>query len=230
MKGHFSVQRWTTVTDPQAVETLLNPQLFRYVRPFLGHECTATEAARVIGSRVDTMLYQIGRLTRLGLLEVTATEQHRGRPSRRYRTVAEGFVLPFSAMQAETLLDLFLKRDAETRQAFGARLVAALAGEGGGWHVRLYLSTEDASVNWEAVPDHRPDWRQEDLLAPGAPALWHTNIMVSLTFQEAKALQRELLAVFTRYAVSSQQALASVERQRYALQLGLSPQPVGSEW
>ncbi|WP_216322493.1 hypothetical protein [Deinococcus aestuarii] len=223
MKGHFSVLKWVRLDDPQAAQALLNPDDKKFATAFAGDGISATEAARRLGMRVDTLLYRVQRWLDLGLLEIASVARGRGRPSKRYRLIADGFVVPFHTTQFETLLDLFLKQDVAERERLGRGLIQSVVGEGGGWHVRLYHEPNSRLWHWEAAPDHDPDWRQEQLLQPGSPAAWYTYSSLLLTSSEAKQLQQDLVTLYMRYA--AKEAAPSQDAKLYTLQLGLGPCP-----
>lgn len=130
MEGHFSVQRWVRLEDPRAAQALLDPRDKGFAQVFVGEGISASEAARRLGMRLDTLLHRTRRWLDLGLLEVASVERGRGRPSRRYRLVSDGFVVPFHATQFGTLLDLFLEQDAPERERLGRGLIRAVVGEG----------------------------------------------------------------------------------------------------
>ena len=220
-KGPFSTSTWHRIEDPRAAQVLANLEQLKYLRPFLSETLSASKAARAAGVRLDTMLYQIERLIALGLLLPTPVPSGSGRVVKTYRAIAEQFILPFTALQAETLLELFIQHDSLRRAELGRGLIQAVVGEGGGWHVRVYRHPS-GSLDWEAAPDHDPSWRQEDLLKADAPAAWYTNATVSLTYQEAKALQLDLVRLYMTHierAAGSDQPGGA----RYTLQLGLVP-------
>ncbi|MBZ9752891.1 hypothetical protein K7W42_18795 [Deinococcus sp. HMF7604] len=222
-KASFSTKDWHRIGDPRAAQVLAHRDQLKYLRPFLGSALSASQAARSAGVRLDTMLYQIERLSELGLLKGLPLSSGPGRKVKRYQAVGDRFILPFTALQAETLLALFMHHDSQRREEFGRGLIQAVVGEGGGWHVRMYQQA-NGSLNWEAAPDHDPDWRQEDLLKSEASAAWYTNVTVGLTPQEAKALQQDLVQLYMTHVMrAAGRDSSSTNKARYTLQLGLAP-------
>lgn len=213
-----AVRDWVTLDDPRAVQVLINFESSRYLQPFIGHECSAGEAARALDVRLDTMLYQIKRLMHLQLLRHSRTVR-RGRLVKLYRAVADGFVLPFSALPVASLFDLFEQQDAPNRRALGRGLVQTMSGGEGGWHLRVYWNAPERCVKWDAVPDSDPDWEQEDLLTADEPAAWLTTQRLWLSPAQAKAVQRELAALYRRCAASTPEA--GDDKRAYILQLAM---------
>lgn len=218
MEGHFSIEEWQRLDDPAAARLLMDPNARKYLLPYTGEGRVASEAARIAGVRLDTMLYRVRQLLKLGLLREAAPEERRGRPVKRYRIASSGFVVPYDAMQAETLLELFRQQDQPERERLGRGLTRAVAGEGGGWNVRVYHG-DKGRWNFEAAPDDRPDWKQEQLLEPHSPAVWYSYVPVQLTESEAKTVQHTLAALFAQFANRPAQA----DTRAHTLQLGLAP-------
>ena len=59
-----------TVTDPAWAQVLLDPRESAFYTPFLGQDCTVSEAARLGGVSVNTAYARVQRLLKLGLLQI----------------------------------------------------------------------------------------------------------------------------------------------------------------
>lgn len=84
-----------TVDDAQQARLLSDADSLAFLTPFLGREASMSQAARELGRPLDTVRYRVRRFCEAGLLQVTREERRPGRPIRYYRTVADGFVVPF---------------------------------------------------------------------------------------------------------------------------------------
>lgn len=84
-----------TVEDAEQAQLLSDPGSLVFLQPFLGREASVSQAARELGRPLDTVRYRVRRFLAAGLLEVTREARRPGRPIRYYRTVADGFVVPF---------------------------------------------------------------------------------------------------------------------------------------
>lgn len=85
-----------TVEDEVQARLLSDPQSLSFLEPFLAREASASQAARELGRPLDTVRYRVRRFLDAGLLRVTREERRPGRPIRYFRTVADGFVVPFA--------------------------------------------------------------------------------------------------------------------------------------
>jgi len=205
------------------VRLLSDPEAFRFFTPFLAETCTASQAARRISSRIDTMMYRIEKFLEAELLELVPGPTARSR--KRYRAVADGFVVPFEATHFETLVELILQRETAQQRQFAEALVTAMAGEGGGWMLRFHCHDERGrrSVTVDAAPREQLDWDMMEMLAPKAPATWFTTQGLVLDEPLAKELQRDLAALWQKYDAQSLSGTRSELRVKHVLQLKLAP-------
>ena len=225
MKQLFSSttgEAWGVVEDPLAVEMLTRPEVTRFVVPFLAQDCTAGQAARRLGVRIDTMLYRIGRMMELGLLKQVPPITGR---RRRYRTVADRFVVPFETTQFETLVEMVLRHNTAPHHQFARSLVAAIQGEQGGWMVRIHRDGKRSAERYtvDAAPMGQLDWQMSEMLSEDQPAIWYTTHDLRLERADAKALQRDLLDLWQRYRSRSLPTGTTVPYRNHVLHLYLAP-------
>ena len=202
-----------TVTDPAASAVLTDPHALRHLEPFLGRECTVSQAAKETGEKPNTMLKRVRRFVELGLVEVVREKPRKGRAVKVYRSRAEVFFVPFEATSAESLEAQLAERDAYYEALLRRQVVRARMEAFPTWGTRIY---RDARGRLQVQTAVNP-FENVTALEDGAPAVlsaWRDGLM--LDYGDAKALQRELFELLLRY----QRKAGS---QRYVLRLGLAP-------
>lgn len=201
------------VYEPEIADLLTNPETLEQLEPFLARDSTVTEAARLTGTRPNTMLARVRRWTGLGLLKVTREEKRAGRPIRWYRTSADSWFIPFDTTSAESLESSLKQRDEWWSSRLRRAVVRAREEQVGTWGTRVYRDRRGyLQVQMAVSPDS--NWTS---LAPDRPAVlaaWRDGLY--LDFEDAKELQRELFALLLRYQ-------GREGAQRYLLRLGLAP-------
>lgn len=183
------------MTEPELARVLLDPARRRSLTPFFGRALTVGEAAAELGVKPNSLLYQVRRLVHLGLLTVVGVEPRAGRAVKRYRAEERLFV-PFATTDAETLEALLLRTGEPHARRFARNLARAL------------LDTPEGTVGYlvgrhargEVDAYFSPDGVQTlSLLEPEAPAAGRSWVVLSLSHEDAKALQREQWALWERY-------------------------------
>lgn len=202
-----------TVTETLLTGVLLDPEQRRYLEPFFGRALTVSDAAAGLGVKGNSLLYQVKRFCRLGLLLVVCTEKRGGRTVKIYRASADRFFVPFARTDAETLEELFYKTNAPRARRFARNLA------------RVVLETPEATMGYligrheggEVDAYFSPDGeRVLSLLEPSAPAAGRSWVTLTLTHEEAKALQREQWELWDKY-------LNKRGGQRYLAHFDLTP-------
>ena len=185
------------VTDARAAKALLDPSSRRWLDPFLGVERTVPQAAEELGARPGTTYYQVQRLAKLGLLALVREEERAGRPSKYYRATADSFHVPFAVTSDSTVEDWLRNQDRAWTQAF-VRALAGVLSERYGPGIGVTLGRdEDGGVSTFLSPNGTDLLRLRD---PDAPAAGSVDAILELDYEDAKALQTELFALFERYA------------------------------
>lgn len=205
--------RTLTVTDPAQARVLLDPDQRRYLEPFIGRAKTVKEAAEETGARLNTLLYAVQRLVRLGLLEVAETRPRKGRAVVVYRSSAEAYFVPHTAIQHAGLEEAIAQVNDQAEGLLRRNIIRARNDAYITWGIRVFRDPW-GEININAALDAEHDL---ELLAPDSPAAfsaWFDEL--HLDFADAKALQRELLELARRYRNKS-------GSQRYVMRLGLAP-------
>ena len=186
-----------TVDSTAAAQVLLRPGERRFLEPFLGRRLGAAEAARQLGVPVEQLAYRVRALARKGLLTITGTVPRKGRAITLYEAATE-IRAPLALLPYEDVRGFFELVDSGLRNVFLASL-ARLADRSRlrDWIVRLYRA-EDGSIRLDLAPSGGV-WNQEVLLEQHAPAVVFNWVPLTLTAQQAKELQHEMLQLIARY-------------------------------
>ncbi|WP_235610409.1 ArsR/SmtB family transcription factor [Deinococcus aerius] len=220
---------WQRLDDPGAARVLADAQLRRYFEPFIWRERRVTDVAAELGVTKHAMLYQVNKLLRLGLLEVTRTEPRAGRAVRYYRSSSPGYFVPFAVTSAESIHALYESSLDHTRRSVLSLLTrawSALAddprwfglytyGDAGGLKSHALLPVRPASPA-SPVPGLLQWLLQEDV-----PAVWDNTAPVQLSRENAKRLQRDLHDLHVKYRALQKDAPG----ETYILRLTLAPVP-----
>lgn len=224
MKQDVASSKLLRTEDPQAARVLADLRARRFLEPFIAQERTVSEVAAELGVDMSSVLYRVRQFVRLGLLEETRAELRKGRAIRYYRSVADGFFVPFAAtpLVAQEALSphTFGKFQEILNESVGRAWLAA-AGERQMLGVHFYRC-ENGELSQNIVPD--PDVRQptrffEQLLEPDAPAVWDTWGSLKLAREDAKALQREIASLLGRYYAKAEKTGGDA----YIVRLAMAP-------
>jgi DNA-binding Lrp family transcriptional regulator len=211
------VTSWKTITAPDAVQLLLNVDTRRFLEPFMLQPRSVKSLADEVGLPLNAVHHRILRLEQAGLLRVSHLEPRRGRAVKHYVATAQGFFVPFTAT---TTTDL---------EAFAAQQITPLYTQFTRMFVRsasslvrnveevgFLLYESNGIVNMNLSPRGYDFDLPEGLLAPDAPAIMASFTTMHLSNDEAKALQHEMMALFTKY-------LGRDGTHRYVVNFGMAP-------
>ena len=190
---------WQTITEPQAVKLLLDNERHNALGAFMHGPCSVKQAAEKLGWSLKTVHDRVRTLLALGLLRVTHLEPRQGRPIKHYEAIADGFFVPFHATAASNFEGLITQTLGPGQRAFlklFAKAGVELIDNPNEAGFRLYA--QDDGINIDLTPTaERFDFM--DILEPNAPALMFTFTPLKLTTEDAKELQREMIALLERY-------------------------------
>lgn len=185
------------VSDEQVAGVLLDVHKRRWLRPFIGRECTVQDAALELGERPGTVFYNVQRLEELGLLRLVRTQPRRGRALKFYRAVADQFFVPFKVTAAESLRH-WLEGQARVFEELFNQNIAQVIEQQYGSEVGLAIERqEDGELKVFLSPD---GINSLNLVAPTNPAAGGAWGTLYLDYASAKNLQRELLELYQRYS------------------------------
>ncbi|AEV16938.1 hypothetical protein TCCBUS3UF1_19000 [Thermus sp. CCB_US3_UF1] len=202
------------VTTPLAARLLADPEMAVCLKPFMKGPASVKDLALARGLSLQRAHYRVGLLRKAGLLVPAGLQPRRGRPIKLYRAVDTDFLVP------KALVPPGVWRALEAAQSWQEEWEKALEAcdAGYGTALRVRLNPQGLLVFGPEEAEEEPE-----LLAEGFPPLlnlWSAGLY--LRREEAKALQREIWALYQRYALLS--PLGKEEGQaRYLLHLGLAP-------
>jgi Helix-turn-helix domain len=202
---------WMRIESQEIASLLADPATLRFLAPFVAKESSASDAARALGVSLNRLLYWLKRFEKLGLVRVVSTDETTR--AKRYRTVADVFFVPFQATKLETAEAMFEQWNLVWQPVFYKNLVRALAEIGNDWGVRLEPS-EDGLLRASLANTPQHNWNYFDADAPPIMDGWITDFY--LDFEDAKALQREMLYLYLRYAGKG-------GKQRYMARVSFAP-------
>lgn len=186
-----------TIHDEQQARLLTSPKSFLFFGPFLGRECTATEAAQQLSCRLDTLMYWLRKFVQHDLLLVTKRQGPRGRALNVYRSSADRYEIPFEATPYSELHERLMQHYALQDQVVADSFARVLRGSPMAG-IRVYRGS-DGSVCNETVFDDSPERETtRNMHAIDFGGSLH------LPIEQARALEQELLALWSRYRTLSQ--------------------------
>ena len=211
-------ETWVEVYTEAAARALIDPKKRRYLEPFIGRECSASQAAKTLGVKLTAMLYQTERLQALGLLQVTRQQARQGRPVKLYRATADKFFVPFEVTRAESITTLLAELEADFQRYFVQNLTWAGLELAKSWGFTVHRDDEGVLVQ-NLVPREKGDGDALSLvLRSSSPALWASSSFLRLDFGTAKALQRDIDKLLSDYREKQTRG-----EQTYFIKFGLTP-------
>lgn len=178
------------VTDTEVASALLDTRSRLVLSAFLT-PTSLSAAARDLGRPLNTVKYQWQKLRRLGLLKMVCD----GRPPL-YQAEGESFFIPYELTPAHWPQDMLQLLHTEWNRRMDTALLSTAEDEArrhGVWGMQVRrqenaLTLEHAA--WSA------GW---NFTRPQAPAVLDLLGELSLDFEQAKALQRDLLQLLAQY-------------------------------
>lgn len=216
---------WTYLDDPKAARMLTDARARRFLEPLIGQEKTVREIAEELSVSMSSVLYRVRQFTALGLVRVQRSEARRGRLIKYYRSVKDGFFVPFEVTPLEAQEALSPHIFSELQRVLNLSIGQAWLGAAGeqpllGLHI---YRSESGFLNQNIVPDpdaDQPHRFYEGLLEPEAPAVWDTWGSLELSQVDAKALQTEIAALLGRY----RSVPLAKGRKTHIVRLAMAPQ------
>lgn len=210
MKSVVYRQEGLRTTNLLAIRILADADAAPWLKPFMRKPLSVKPAAEELGVKIQAMHYRVQRMLRAGLLEVANVRHRHGRPIRCYRAVARRFLVPLDLVPHALIENL-------ERGVSWERLLDRGARRAG----KEWRNPDELIVHLDEFGALNYDWGPplRELLDSNAPAvLRFRSAALWLDWQDAKALQRELHDLWTRYR--SRRGV-----RRFVLSVGLAPHP-----
>jgi hypothetical protein len=188
-------RNWHRLEDIRACAFISDRAQRHWLTPFIDQERSVGDAARVSKVDATAMYKRVQRMLGLGLLRETRSEARAGKPIRYYRSVARTFFIPYRVFPPEHVnlanrvlyqeafqraLERLYREEYFVERDLGVRTVLAPSGDS---YLQIVTSTGEV---WDYLSDDAP------IIAAGWNPVW-------LNPEDAKALQRELVALLTKY-------------------------------
>ncbi len=185
-------------------------------------------AARRTGADLRIVHREVLALCGAGLLQIVREDRRAGRAIKVYAAVASTFFVPFSATDAVTLDELsgsYAGHYAELFRQASAREFERLhrkQSAGREWGVRLYLAPEG---HWQTDTSYEGAELIDAAVRYQGPVglMLDADASFTLTEEEARAVQRELILMLMRLRPLSLEHRQAGTGKPYLLRLGLVP-------
>lgn len=192
---NFSPLPLMEVHDPEAATLLTDPKQVEVLKPFLQKEISVPEAARDLKVKANSLLYQVRKMERLGLITFT---RMRGR-QKLYQSAADAYFVPFDLSTADTFqtfLDAQYLAKLDRFTHCYAQSMLRLMG------VPVGIGIRRDPVNGVAYSFLTKDGESSlapEILSPEGPAILTLWTRLFLDPEDAKAFQQDLAALYSRY-------------------------------
>ncbi|MCA9840056.1 MAG: hypothetical protein KC422_24310 [Trueperaceae bacterium] len=223
MKQDLPSRDWQVITDSERANFIISPQSRRFLEPFILEECSVGELAAKLEVDISSALYRVRQLLRLGLIKEVRQEARRGRPIRYYKSVAEGFYVPFSATTYANTESLGPETFGNVHELL-IKSIAKAWTEAAGSPVDLGIHIfrhEEGWVSSNITPlprEDNPGQFFDKLLEPDSAAVWDSWGSRKLSKESAKRLQIELANVLDRYPDEADKG-----NKTYMVRLAMAP-------
>ncbi|HEX7003017.1 MAG TPA: hypothetical protein VF168_02385 [Trueperaceae bacterium] len=204
----LDANRVMIVRDPRAAVLLREPATLSQLSPFIDQELTVTEVARMLDVPVSTQYRRVQRFLQLGLLEVSGTIRRIGKPLKLYRSAARSFFIPHAVAEGPETWSGQWNRYWD--EEFDKGMLEAWSDWYPNWGHQVWRD-EAGVLN---VGLARRPFELVDPLASASPAILSaSHDALYLNFEDAKAMQSELDAIWRKYASlgGSQRYLARIQ-------------------
>jgi hypothetical protein len=218
-------RRSKTLEHPQAIALLHDEKYRLLVRYFMQQENTIQAAARHTGQSVQRTYNYVQRLLETGFLEIKRSEARGGKAIKYYTATADDYFIPFAHTQALDYADLIEQElrplQSQMLRAFTYHLANRNPLE---WGTRLF---KDPSGFTHLSFTPKENWQSfeflTDLLHPDAPALINFWGQIKLPPTQAKALQLELMQLWSKYYFAAHLEANPENLETFAVGLSLVP-------
>ena len=202
------------IRDEAVARALLEPKNLTLLELLLQNERSLSDLAEKLNVNLNTMLYRVNALIRLGLVEVSREVKRSGRASKRYRTTARKFLIPIELIPHAHDEQISDKLTANIFDNFRRDYARTLEGELGPSYLQVSTGEHSEGIFIANVFQKN----SPNFLKPDLPAIMQSAGLVHLDFAEAKAFQSDLIELFKKYVEDNES-----EGQAYYFLLGLTP-------
>ena len=202
------------IRDEAVAKALCEPNYLLLLELLFHGEKSLSELAEKLELKLTTALYRVNALIKLGLAEVSREVKRSGRASKRYRAAAKTFLVPVELIPRERDELISDRLIGSIVESFQRDIALAREEEYGPRY--LQISAEQRPEGLTIVNIYENG--RSDEVTPTSVAVMQSVGLVRLSFAEAKAFQRDLLELFTKYVEDN-----GAQGQAYYFLLGLTP-------
>jgi len=198
------------VKDFKIAKIFLVPKNLKFIAAFIGQERSIKELSQALDSNISTTFRRVQKYSELGLIKIVREEKRNGRAIKYYRAVADRFYIPHNLTTGIEDYGLVW------HELWGKSILSGFSEAYGNniddWGQLIYRQDGILNANLVLGPNVKLN-----MLEPNSPALFsRLNDAIYLNFEDAKALQRELISIFKKYQ-------SKEGGQRYMMQINLVP-------
>ena len=209
------------VATSEAANALLSEKGAEILHTFIPKALSLSDAAQRLDIKLNTLHYQVNRLIKLGILQITGTKKQNGKTVKLYQTVAEKFAVPFTLTSAATSQELITQIAQVPLDSFMANIVASRRNQSAEWVILMGHSKVSEGLTISLTPKQKTVEDYQNYGAkqgndPNSPVALFNSTDFNLSFEDAKALEKEMKALVKKYRKKSNDGL-----QRYVALLGL---------
>jgi hypothetical protein len=211
--------------QPEAIAILHDEKYRVLIRYFMQQKNTIKNAAEHTKQTVQRTYNYVTRLLETGFLELTDNQARGGKAIKYYAATADDYFVPFAHTQALDYADLIEQElrplQHQMLRAFSHHLANRNPLE---WGTRLFKDP-DGFTHLSFTP--KENWQSfeclTDLLHPDAPALINFWGKIKLPDAQAKALQLELMQLWSKYYFVAHLEKNPDDLKTFAVGLSLVP-------
>jgi hypothetical protein len=184
-----------TLETNAAAEFLIEPKNLKLIDPFLKTELSVKEFADRCDLTANAAFKIVRKLETLGMIACSQEIVRRGKPIKRYKATAPAFFVPFTHIPAEHFIGEITRSnwDKMLKSLHHLFSEGRLIEEGYG-AITSRFSNGDLMLTPANAKGELWDVTLED-----SPAMVATWMRLQLSFSDAKALQRDLVKLFSSY-------------------------------
>jgi hypothetical protein len=203
---------WVQLEDSKILEWLSHPTHRLVFEVFVGQALSVKQAAKKLGAKSNSLLYQVGKMLELDMLIEAGVQSTKTRRSILYTAYAREIFVPYVETQSSEIEDFMKNIEFKWDDLFMRQLSKSLEKHPQHFSGILYRREGDKVVRHLSSNGKKTD----SMLEPRAPAISLKSGILDLDAPDAKELQQELHDLWLKY--SSKRG-----SRRYLMRLGLTP-------
>lgn len=185
-----SISSEQRVTQPEVAAFLVHRTRVAHLHPFMGRDCSLSEAAAHLGIGKSRMGYWLKKLLEIGLVRLVRVEKRGRHEVPVYRAVADVFTKPIELVEMDADENLMAAHASEFEEAAKRSLLDTARMSADYWDVRFRFA--DGAGRLEAVPRN-----------PSLETIVNHWGKLRFSPQQAMAFRRELLDLIERFVTEA---------------------------